>query len=287
MASGNMKVIKRRIKSVESTMQITKAMELVASSKLRKAKEKADKARPYFDALYETMCEIQAENPSFLSPFTRKAGEGKSLLVVIAGDRGLAGGFNSNIFKLAQARVDELGGKDKTDIIAIGKKAVEYFGKREFNMLGSYPDFSENIRIHQANDIAGEIVDKYVKGIYERVELFYTEYVSSITQQAVTKKMLPVELDGQKKVSKALPIYEPSAGQVFNHIVPRYVTGMIFGACVESFASEQASRRNAMENASDNASEMISSLSLMYNRARQASITQEITEIVGGANSAE
>mgnify|MGYP002532758825 FL=1 len=282
-----MKDIKRRIKSVESTMQITKAMELVASSKLRKAKEKADKARPYFDALYETMCEIQAENPSFLSPFTRKAGEGKSLLVVIAGDRGLAGGFNSSIFKLAQARVDELGGKDKTDIIAIGKKAVEYFGKREFNMLGSYPDFSENIRIHQANDIAGEIVDKYVKGIYERVELFYTEYVSSITQQAVTKKMLPVELDGQKKVSKALPIYEPSAGQVFNHIVPRYVTGMIFGACVESFASEQASRRNAMENASDNASEMISSLSLMYNRARQASITQEITEIVGGANSAE
>lgn len=122
-------------------MQITKAMELVASSKLRKAKEKADKARPYFDALYETMCEIQAENPSFLSPFTRKVGEGKSLLVVIAGDRGLAGGFNSNIFKLAQARVDELGGKDKTDIIAIGKKAVEYFGKREFNMLGSYPDF--------------------------------------------------------------------------------------------------------------------------------------------------
>lgn len=287
MASGNMKDIKRRIKSVESTMQITKAMELVASSKLRKAKEKADKARPYFDALYETMCEIQAENPSFLSPFTRKAGEGKSLLVVIAGDRGLAGGFNSNIFKLAKARIDELGGKDKTDIIAIGKKAVEYFGKREFNMLGSYPDFSENIRIHQANDIAGEIVDKYVKGIYERVELFYTEYVSSITQQAVTKKMLPVELDGQKKVSKALPIYEPSAGQVFNHIVPRYVTGMIFGACVESFASEQASRRNAMENASDNASEMISSLSLMYNRARQASITQEITEIVGGANSAE
>lgn len=287
MASGNMKDIKRRIKSVESTMQITKAMELVASSKLRKAKEKADKARPYFDALYETMCEIQAENPSFLSPFTRKVGEGKSLLVVIAGDRGLAGGFNSNIFKLAQARIDELGGKDKTDIIAIGKKAVEYFGKREFNMLGSYPDFSENIRIHQANDIAGEIVDKYVKGIYERVELFYTEYVSSITRQAVTKKMLPVELDGQKKVSKALPIYEPSAGQVFNHIVPRYVTGMIFGACVESFASEQASRRNAMENASDNASEMISSLSLMYNRARQASITQEITEIVGGANSAE
>lgn len=136
-----MKDIKRRIKSVESTMQITKAMELVASSKLRKAKEKADKARPYFDALYETMCEIQAENPSFLSPFTRKVGEGKSLLVVIAGDRGLAGGFNSNIFKLAQARIDELGGKDKTDIIAIGKRLWNISARESSICLALTPIF--------------------------------------------------------------------------------------------------------------------------------------------------
>ena len=287
MASGNMKDIKRRIKSVESTMQITKAMELVASSKLRKAKEKADKARPYFNALYETMCEIQAENPKFLSPFTRKAGEGKSLLVIIAGDRGLAGGFNMNVFKLAQSRIEELGGKEKVDILAIGKKACEFFEKRGFTMVGTHANIAESIKIHQAEDIADTIVTPYVKGVYERAELFYTEYVSPITQQAVTKPLLPVELDKDIKVSKALPIYEPSAGAVFNHIVPRYITGMIFGSCVDSFASEQAARRNAMENASDNASEMISSLSLMYNRARQASITQEITEIVGGASGAE
>lgn len=282
-----MKDIKRRIKSVESTMQITKAMELVASSKLRKAKEKADKARPYFNALYETMCEIQAENPKFLSPFKQKGREGKTLLVVIAGDRGLAGGFNSNIFKLAQARVDELGGTDKVDILAIGKKSVEYFDKRGFNLIGRHPGIGEIIKIHTAEEIADSIVTPYIKGEYEKAELFYTEYVSPITQQAVTKPLLPVEFDKELKASNALPIYEPSAGEVFNHIVPRYITGMIFGSVVDSFASEQAARRNAMENASDNAEEMISSLSLVYNRARQASITQEITEIVSGASSAE
>lgn len=282
-----MKDIKRRIKSVESTMQITKAMELVASSKLRKAKEKADKARPYFNALYETMCEIQAENPEFLSPFTRRAGEGKSLLVVIAGDRGLAGGFNNNVFKLVMARVEELGGKEKTDILAVGKKAVEFFEKRGFTMLASHSNISENMKISLADEIAETIVTPYVKGVYERAELFYTEYVSPITQQAVSKLMLPVEFDKDYKRSNALPIYEPSASVVFNNIVPRYITGMIFGSCVDSFASEQAARRNSMENASDNAQEMISSLSLMYNRARQASITQEITEIVGGAGSTD
>lgn len=282
-----MKDIKRRIKSVESTMQITKAMELVASSKLRKAKEKADNARPYFNALYDTMCEIQAENPNFLSPFTKKDREGKALLVVIAGDRGLAGGFNNNIFKLAHARAEELGGAEKVDILAIGKKAVEYFDKRGFNLIARHPGIGEYIKIHHAAEIANSIVDPYIRGVYSKAELFYTEYVSPITQQAVTKPLLPVEFDKDLKKSNAIPIYEPSAGEVFNHIVPRYITGMIFGSVVDSFASEQAARRNAMENASDNAEEMISSLSLVYNRARQASITQEITEIVSGASSTE
>lgn len=288
-----MKDIKRRIKSVESTMQITKAMELVASSKLRRAKEKADKARPYFKALYDTMCEIHAENPEFLSPFTKSSANGKALLtdektliVVIAGDRGLAGGFNSNVFKAALARIEELGGREKTEIIAIGKKAVEFFEKRNFTMVDTYINLSENIKTVQAGDIADRIVDDYINGVYVGAELFYTEYISPITQNAAHRQLLPVEIKTDIEVTNALPIYEPSPEEVFNHIVPRYITGMIFGACVDSFASEQAARRNAMENASDNASEMISNLSLMYNRARQASITQEITEIVGGANSA-
>ena len=278
-----MKDIKRRIKSVESTMQITKAMELVASSKLRKAKEKADKARPYYKELYDTMCVIQAENPKFLSPFTKGGDEGKVLLVVVAGDRGLAGGFNSNVFKMAEARVDELGGKENVDVLTIGKKSVEFFDKRGYSIVERHPGIGENIKIHEAAYIADAIVSLYMKGVYSAAEIFYTEFVSAITQQAVTRSLLPVELRA-KGVSRALPIYEPSVSEVFNHIVPRYITGMVFGAVVDSFASEQAARRNAMENASDNAGEMISNLSLMYNRARQASITQEITEIVSGAS---
>lgn len=294
MASGNMKDIKRRIKSVESTMQITKAMQLVASSKLRKAKEKADNARPYFNAMYETMCEIQSENPGFFSQYTKKREEKNVLLVVIAGDRGLAGGFNSNILKLVQARIDELkaDGKTAVKVLPIGKKAVEYFTKRGYELIGSYPGIAEGIKIHHAADISDMIVHKFVTGEIDKVELFHTEYVSPLLQQAEQLAMLPMDVSSgtdtaEKPRYRELPVYEPSPEFVFDAIVPKYVTGMIFCAVIDSFASEQASRRNAMESASDNAEEMISGLSLMYNRARQASITQELTEIVGGATAQE
>ncbi|MDE5576139.1 MAG: ATP synthase F1 subunit gamma [Oscillospiraceae bacterium] len=294
MASGNMKDIKRRIKSVESTMQITKAMELVASSKLRKAKEKADNARPYFNALYETMCEIQSENPGFFSQYTRKRDAKTVLLVVIAGDRGLAGGFNSNVLKLAQSRIDELKGSSEVQVLAIGKKSVEYFNKRGYDLAGSYPNIAESLKIHQAADISDVIMQKFVSGEIDRVELFHTEYVSPLLQQAEALAVLPMDVrsgedsdSNERAKIKEIPVYEPSPEFVFDAIVPKYITGMIFCAVVDSFASEQASRRIAMENASDNASEMISGLSLMYNRARQASITQEITEIVGGASAQE
>lgn len=290
MASGNMKDIKRRIKSVESTMQITKAMELVASSKLRKAKEKADKARPYFNALYDTMCEIQSENEGFLSRYTKKRDAKTVLLVVVAGDRGLAGGFNSNVLKLAQARIDELKGESEIKIIAIGKKSVEYFNKRGYDLLGSFAGVGENLKIYNAADIADKIMSPYVKGEIDRVELFRTEYVSPLVQRAEYLPILPVDIKAEDIAEhkiKQIPVYEPSAGAVFDAIVPKYITGIIFGAVVDSFASEQAARRTAMESATDNASEMISNLSLIYNRARQASITQEITEIVSGASAQE
>lgn len=290
MASGNMKDIKRRIKSVESTMQITKAMELVASSKLRKAKDKADKARPYFNALYDTMCEIQSENPGFLSQYTKKRDAKTVLLVVIAGDRGLAGGFNSNVLKLAQARIDELKGKSDIKIIAVGKKSVEYFNKRGYDLLGSFAGVGEDLKIYNAADIADKIMRPYVKGEIDRVELFRTEYVSPLVQRAEYLPILPVDISAEDIAEhkiRQLPVYEPSAGAVFDAVVPKYITGIIFGAVVDSFASEQAARRTAMESATDNAGEMISSLSLIYNRARQASITQEITEIVSGASAQE
>lgn len=286
MASGNMKSIKRRIKSVESTLQITKAMEVVSSSKLRKAKEKADNARPFFNALYETMCDIQSENAGFLSPYTHNRKVKTVMLVVIAGDRGLAGGFNSNVIKLAEARIKEL---DECDvkILAIGKKSAEYFTKHGYDVVRSYINIGEDLRINHAAAIADDIVTPYENGEIDRVELFSTEFVSPLVQQAQSLAILPVDISDDHIRRKELPIYEPSAEAVFNAIVPKYITGIIFGAVVDSFAAEQAARRTAMENASDNANEMISHLSLVYNRARQSSITQEITEIVGGAAAQE
>ena len=289
MASGNMKSIKRRIKSVESTLQITKAMEVVSSSKLRKAKEKADKARPFFNALYETMCEIQSENPGFLSPYTKNREISSVMLIVIAGDRGLAGGFNSNVNKLAEARAKELIADGcKVKIITIGKKAGEYFKKRGYDVVKAYVNIGEDIKINHAADIADNVVVPYANGEIDRVELFNTEFISQLVQQVQSLPILPVDIkqdDGVKL--REIPIYEPSPEAVFNAIVPKYITGIIFGAVVDSFAAEQAARRTAMENASDNANEMISHLSLVYNRARQASITQEITEIVGGSAAQE
>lgn len=285
-----MKAIKRRIKSVESTKQITKAMELVASSKLRKAKEKAENSRPYFNALYDTMCEIQSENKNFFSPFTRKGKKGNILLIVIAGDRGLAGGFNSNIIKLAQSRINELtaDGKSAVEIVAVGKKSVEYFEKHGYDLLGKYTNVGETLTLGLARQISEKIVNPYLKGKFERVEIFYTDFASAISQVPVSKPVLPLNIEDKPKTGAApLPIYEPSAEEVFNMIVPKYISGIIFGAIVDSFASEQAARRNAMENASDNADAILGELSLKYNRARQASITQELTEIVSGASAQE
>lgn len=282
MATANMKDIKRRIKSVESTMQITKAMELVASSKLRKAKQRAEVAQPFFNALYETMCKI-AEDSSFTSIFTKNNSSNCTLLVVIAGDRGLAGGFNSNILKAANSRALELQKQGTVKILPIGKKAVEYFEKRNFDILKSYQQIAEDITVYTANDIAEEIIEDFTSKTVSGVELFYTTFVSALTQQPQSLRILPVDLDTNGKTNSAT-IYDPSPEAVFNGIIPKYLTGLIFAAAVDSFASEQAARRTAMESASDNAGEMIDNLSLIYNRARQSSITQEITEIVAGSN---
>lgn len=279
-----MKDIKRRIKSVESTKQITKAMQLVASSKLRKAKERAESAQPFFEAFYDTMAQIQSENRDFSSIFTNSGKTAKHLLIVIAGDRGLAGGFNTNIIKLAAERTEALG-RENVKILSVGKKAVEYYRKHGFDVFAEYPGIAEGMKIHIASHISKRITASFAKGEIASVEVIFTTYVSPLTQNAVYRRVLPVEIPQTKSESVVgqIPVYEPSAEAVFNGLVPKYIAGVLYSSIVDSFASEQASRRNAMENATDNADTMISDLSLLYNRARQASITQEITEIIGGA----
>ena len=278
-----MKDIKLRIKSVQSTMQITKAMELVASSKLRRAKERAENSRPYFDLLYKSLCDIAAAAGSDAeSPFMQKREVKKTCYIVIAGDRGLAGGYNSNIFKMTAAACPDF---SAGCFLPIGKKAVEYFKKKEAEILTEEFMQVEDITGDHAAAIADLICREYLAGSFDRVELIYTSFVSMLSQAPVRLTVLPVEPSQLEKKAERQPltIYEPSPAVLVDNLIPGFVTGMVYGGVCESLASELAARRNAMDAASKNAGEMIEDLSLKYNRARQGAITQELTEIVAGA----
>ena len=279
MASGNMKDIKRRVKSVESTMQITKAMELVASSKLRKAKLRAEDARPFFDAQYSLMCRIAGETENLSTVYTRHREVKNRLFIVIAGDRGLAGGYNSNILKLVQ---QTHGNEYMPKIIAVGKKSAEFFTKHEYE----FPGIAEHIKTADAADIAQIATDLFAKGEVDEIELFFTQFVSPLVQTPTRMPVLPIDAPTGKAVpeNKAGTTYDPSPEAVFNRVIPKLITSLIMCAVNESYASELGARRTAMENATDNAEEMIANLSLMYNRARQEKITNELNEIVSGAN---
>lgn len=285
MAGGSMKDIKRRIKSIESTGQITKAMELVASSKLRKAKERAAAAAPFFNTLYETMCDISSTNTELSSIYTKPREVKNILYIVIAGDRGLAGGYNSNLMKLANSTM--IANDKPSKVIAIGRKAVDYYEKRGL-MVAGFPNVAEDLGQLTVVQISNIAVNLYKKGEVDEIYIFYTEFVSALNQEATLLKMLPLHgLADNSNKERAnqlkLTTYEPSPEGVFNAIVPEYISGMLLGAVAQSFASEQGARRTAMESASDNAHDMITKLSLSYNRARQAAITQEISEIVSGS----
>ena len=282
MASGNMKAIKRRIKSVSSTMQITKAMELVSSSKLRKAKDKAEAGRPYFEKLYEMMTEIAESKKDFQSSFTEKREIKNRLFIVIAGDRGLAGGYNSNLLKSALADCKDDVNKPK--IIAIGKKAIEFFDKRGFDIVGRYPLLAETAKTADCGDIATMAIEMFRRKEVDQVKIFYTTFVSPLVQNPVFMDILPIEKDDEGDEVPSLITYDPTPEAVFDRIVPKFTMSLIYCALSDSYASEQSARRNAMENATDNAEKMIGELSLKYNRARQEKITNEINEIVSGAN---
>lgn len=275
-----MKAIKRRIKSVGSTKQITNAMQLVASSKLRKAKMRAEQTRPYFEELYRTMCDIASANDDFSTVYTIKREVKHKLYIVIAGDRGLAGGYNSNVLKMAAAAHAE--DAEKPKIIAIGRKAYEYFQKRDYEIVASFVNVAEDIKPGTAQDITDLALKMFADGEVDEVHAFYTMFVSSMSQVPETMQLLP--LSTQNTEVEGVMTYDPSPEAVFNRIVPRFTASLLMCAIVESYASEQGARRTAMEAATDNADAMTEHLSLLYNRARQASITTEIIDIVSGAS---
>ena len=283
--AANMKAVKLRIKSVQSTMQITKAMELVASSKLRKAKERAEVCRPYFRTLHNTLTEIAVNNTDFSSIYPAEAKKDRHCYVVIAGDRGLAGGYNTNLFKCME---EASAGKDYV-VLPVGKKAVEYYSRKKIEILTDAFGETAEVSVGDCFEMADLLCRAFREGQFGHIELCYTNFVSMLSQQPKAFSVLPLtdlkKEAGEDKDSavRNLTLYEPGSTEVFDAIVPEYVAGLIYGGVCESLASELAARRTAMDAATKNAGEMIDQLNLYYNRARQASITQEITEIVAGA----
>ncbi len=272
MAGISAKEIKNRIRSMESTRQITRAMELVAASKLRKAQNQAIATRPYYTCLYETINNIAGGREDFSSPYMTEQTEGKTACIVIAGDRGLSGGYNNNVLK--QIDPDQA-------ILPLGKKAVEYCTARSMDVISVAYMSAEKLTSEDCFQIADGLCKDYLTGKYNRIVLYFTNFVSALTQTPATLKLLPLENVGGETSPNEM-LYEPDPKTVLSALIPEYLGGVIYGALCESRASEQAARRGAMDAATQNADTMIEDLSLQLNRARQAAITREITEIVAG-----
>ena len=283
MAGVSTKEIKNRIRSMESTKQITKAMEMVAASKLRRAQAQVLNSRPYFEILHATIQDIVRDTKDLSSAYLQQRDGKKALYLVIAGDRGLAGGYNSNILKLVMT---EIHGKEAT-VLPIGKKAVDYFRNKAIpSLTDSYAEAAD-VSIGDCFSVANQLSKAFLAGEFDEVHIAYTNFVSVLSQVPATLQLLPlkkpetpVESDGKPRCDT---IYEHDPEEVFASIVPEYLGGVLYGCLCESRAAEQAARRSAMDSATQNADEMIADLSLKFNRARQAAITQEITEIVAGS----
>ena len=281
MAGVSTKEIKNRIRSMESTKQITKAMEMVAASKLRRAQAQVLSSRPYFEILYTAIRDIVGTNKEFSAPYLVKRPVKKSAYIVIAGDRGLAGGYNSNVFKQVMAQIQ---GKDAV-VLPIGKKAVDYFKAHHIPVLTEANVFAEDVSIGDCFTMAKTLCKQYLAGEFDELYVAYTNFISVLSQVPETLPLLPLQYAQTEKAGgvQSDMLYEPDSTAVFEAIVPEYLGGVLYGALCESRASEQAARRTAMDSATQNADEMIGELSLQFNRARQAAITQEITEIVAGS----
>ena len=279
MAGVSTKEIKNRIRSMESTKQITKAMEMVASSKLRKAQRQILSSRPYFEILYATIQDIVDSGSDLASPYLQKRQGNRCAYVVIAGDRGLAGGYNSNILKLVMSKLE---GCEAT-VVPVGKKAVDFFRGKNVPILTTAYQEAEDVSVGDCFTMAKDLCKHYLAGEFDQIHVAYTGFVSVLSQTAATLPLLPLLRNENAPKHQSDIIYEPNSTEVFAAIVPEYLGGVIYGALCESRASEQAARRTAMDAATSNAEEMIDQLSLQFNRARQAAITQEITEIVAGS----
>ena len=285
---ASMRDIKRRKKSVSSTQKITKAMKLVSTVKLQKAKTKAENTTPYFNYMYNTVCSMLDKAGAINHPYLQAGESNKKAIVTISSNRGLAGGYNSNVIKLITGS-----GIAKEEILlyTIGKKAHDVLDTKGYEVASEHDQVMEAPTYEDAMEISKEVLDAFTSGEVGEIYLAYTHFKNTVSHEPKLLKLLPVEIneedsktdDEDSKADKMLMNFEPNPEEALDMIVPKYITSLIYGALVEAVASENGARMQAMDSATNNAEDIISDLTLKYNRARQGSITQELTEIIAGA----
>ena len=278
---ANLKDIRDRIKSVKSIQKVTKAMKMVAAAKMRRAQERMEEARPYAQRLQSVIGHLLPDvdremlNLLCIRPVKRTA------YVVVTSDRGLAGSFNSHVLKKAQSEIDKIG-KERVDLFCIGKKARDHFKRRDYKIIESHLDFWNDLSFGDAIQIGKGIISHFTDGNVDEIHVVYNEFVNIANQYAESEKLLPLEFS-EEDLSHPERLYEPDKNQLVKSLIPRHLNIQVWKYLLESYASEQAARMVAMENATENAEEMIKDLTMEFNKARQAAITKEILEIVGGA----
>lgn len=281
---ATMRDIKRRRDSIQSTEQITKAMKLVATVKLQKSRVKAENTKPYFNMMYDTISSIISRSGNIRHKYLQAGSSPKKAVIAITSNRGLAGGYNNNIVKLVNSRLPA----QDTYVYAIGRKGRDGLARRGYAVKADYSEVINEPMYRDAADLTVELLDAFSRGEIGEIYLAYTFFKNTVVHVPTLVKLLPVELevrqDGEDSGPHAVMDYEPDDETVLDSIVPKYMSSLIYGALLESVASENGARMTAMDSATSNAEEMIEDLSLQYNRARQGAITQELTEIVAGAN---
>ena len=284
MAGG--REIKTKIKSVQNTRKVTRALEMVSASKIRKAQDRMKTSRPYARAMKQVIGHLAQANTDYQHPFMVERKDVKRVgFIIVSSDRGLAGGLNNNLFRKMLGEIRQWNEKGvEVDVVTIGQKASVYFRRVKVNMLASVSHLGDTPKLDQLIGVIKVMLDAYTEGKLDRVYLVYNDFVNTMTQRAAFDQLLPLpEADTQVSHHDWDYLYEPDAQTVLDHVITRYIESLVYQAVLENVASEHAARMVAMKAASDNATKLIGTLNLVYNKARQAAITQEISEIVGGA----
>jgi len=284
MAGG--REIKTKIKSVQNTRKVTRALEMVSASKIRKAQDRMKASRPYARAMKQVIGHLAQANSEFQHPYLVERQDIKRVgYIIVSSDRGLAGGLNNNLFRKLLGEIRKWQEQDvQVDVVTIGQKASVYFRRIKVDMLATVSHLGDQPHLEQLVGVVKVMLDAYSSGKVDKVFLAYNDFVNTMTQRAVFDQLLPLpEADTQIAHHDWDYIYEPDAQTVLEHVLTRYIESLVYQAVMENVASEHAARMVAMKSASDNASKLIDTLNLVYNKARQAAITQEISEIVGGA----